>query len=365
MREISISGYCYPPNSSDRKPALLNVYDHDSYELVIDTAVVKSGNLHDLKFSDRIGSINRKIFFDSGTQFETPDNETIDQLLVITNHKSGSSGTVNKLESSWTFAIASIVCTILLVIGFFKFGLPAAARYAAYQIPVSTSEKLSEGTLEILDRVVFKDSETSETEKLAITDRFNRHLENLPDTGGFNYTLHFRSMRGVANAFALPGGEVVITDTLIKIATEEELDSVIFHEIGHVVQRHGLQGVIKGSTVAVLVSIALGDLSAVGELTTGVGTLFLQGSYTRAAETEADDYALLHMENQGIDPIHFARVMQKLSSQGGGNGGGKDGNSEDGTESSKEKQKEYLSTHPSSLSRIRKAQERSRVFNSQ
>ena len=350
MHEISITGYCYPPNSSGRKPARLNVYNRDSYDLVVDENVVKSGNLHDLKFSDRIGSINRKIFFDSGTQFETPDNETIDQLLARTNHKSGSSGTVNKLESSWTFAIASIVCTVLLVIGFFKFALPAAAGYAAYRVPVSASESLSDGALELLDRFAFKDSETTEAKQQTITDRFNDHLKDLPDTGGFNYVLHFRNMNGIANAFALPGGDVVVTDTLVKIATDDELDSVLFHEIGHVVQRHGLQGVIKGTTVAILVNIALGDLSAVAELTTGIGTLFLQGSYTRAAETEADDYALLHMETQCIDPIHFATVLQKLTSQSG-------------EVSASENQREYLATHPSSATRIDKAKERSRVFN--
>jgi len=350
MREASIKGYCYPPNSSSREPARINVYNYDSYELVVGGEVVKSGNLHDLKFSDRVGSINRKIFFDSGTQFESPDNDTIDRILACTKHSGGNSSTVNKLESSWTFAIASIVCTILLVVGFFKFGLPAGAKYAAYKVPVEASEKLSEGALDLLDRLAFDESNTTDVQREEITKRFNSYLAALPDTGGFNYKLHFRSMNGIANAFALPSGDVVVTDTLIELATPEELDSVVFHEIGHVVQRHGLQGAIKGTTIAVLVTIALGDLSTVAELTTGVGTLFLQGSYTRAAESEADDYALLQMENQNIDPIHFARVMQKLSSQFG-------------EEPGDENEKRYLSTHPSSADRIQKAQERSIIFN--
>ena len=350
MQETSITGYVYPPNSSNRKPARLNIYSGISFELVVDGAVVKTGSLRDLKFSDRVGSINRKIFFKSGTQFETPDNDTVDELLAFTDHKSGSSSTVSRLESSWTVAIASIVCTILLVVGFFKFGLPAAAEYAAYKVPVSASEKMSEGALDVLDRFAFEESETTEADKQAITNRFNKHLATLPDTGGFTYTLHFRSMNGLANAFALPGGEVVVTDTLIKIATEDELDSVLFHEIGHVVQRHGLQGVIKGSAVAVLVNIALGDLSAIAELTTGVGTFFLQSSYTRAAETEADEYALQHMESIGMDPIHFATMMRKLSSQRG-------------AVPTEENQREYLYTHPSSATRISKAEERSRIFN--
>jgi len=56
------------------------------------------------------------------------------------------------------------------------------------------------------------------------------------------------------------------------------------------------------------------------------------------------------METQGIDPIHFATAMQKLTAQSGAPAGD-------------ENQREYLTTHPSSASRISKAKERSRIFN--
>ncbi len=349
MPETIISGYCYPPNSSSRKPAELVVFD-SSYELVIDREVVKSGNIHDLKFSDRVGSINRKIFFDSGTQFETEDNETVDKLLAKTGHKNQASITVSKLESSWTISIAAIVCTALLVFGFFKYGLPAGAHYAAQKIPVSASEKLSEGTLELLSNFMFTESELPQAAQDKVTDRFTSYLSAIPDTGGFNYTLHFANMSGIANAFALPGGDIVVTDALVNLTTEKELDSVLFHEIGHVVERHGLEAVIKGSTTAVLVTIALGDLSTVAELTTGAATFFLQSSYTRNAESEADEYSFSRMEQLNIDPIHFANAMRKLSTQFGG-------------KPEHDAKREYLSSHPSSADRIDKAIRRSEAFN--
>lgn len=349
MRETIIKGYCYPPNSSDRKPAEMYVFE-DNYELSIDRNIVKQGNIHDLKFSDRIGSINRKIFFDSGTQFETPDNDSIDKFLADTKHKNSASSAFNKLESSWTIAIASIVCTVLLGFSFFRFGLPAGADYAAQKIPVSASEKLSEGALDILSQFLFTESELPQSEQDAITERFNHYLSVIPDTGGFNYTLHFGNMDGVANAFALPGGDIVVTDALVNMTTNEELDSVLFHEIGHVVERHSLEGIIKGGSVAVLVTIALGDLSTVAELTTGTAAFFLQASYTRNAESEADDYSLSQMEQLNIDPIHFANAMRKLSSQFGST-------PED------DQKREYLSSHPASSLRIEKAIERSEIFN--
>lgn len=349
MRETLIKGYCYPPGSSNRKRAELYTRG-DLYELLVDRQVVKSGNLHDLRFSDRIGSINRKVFFDSGTQFETPENDRIDELLSSANHKNTVSTTVSRLESSWTIAIGSILGTALLVLSFFKFGLPAAADYAAHKIPVSASENLSDGALDLLDEFLFKDTTTTASKQEEITNRFNGYISSIEDTGGFNYSLHFRDIPGTANALALPGGDIVLTDELIKLTTDEELDSIILHEIGHVVQRHGLEGVIKGATMAVLVNIALGDLSTVAELTASTTTFFMQSSYTRSAESEADEYSFTQMERLNIDPIHFATAMQKITLQSG-------------SEQRDSEATEYLSSHPSTDSRIKKAKERSEAFN--
>jgi len=166
-------------------------------------------------------------------------------------------------------------------------------------------------------------------------------------------------MQGLANAFALPGGDIVVTDTLVKLTTDDELDSILFHEIGHVVERHGLTAVIQASTMSVVVTMALGDLSTVAELTTGVATFFIQSNYTRDAEAEADDYALTQLVGQNMDPIHFATAMRKLEAQMN-----PQFNSEASQDSSSD-DNNYLSTHPSSRSRIRKAEELSEVFNSQ
>ena len=259
MRDITVNGVCYPPNSSNKAEAQLIVHSIDQFELIIDQEIVQAGHLHDLKFSDRIGSVNRKIHFANGNQFETPDNDTVDQILKASNHKNNNTTIVSKLESSWTFAAASVIFTVLAVTAFFKFGLPAAAQYGARQVPVSTAESISEQALNLMDRIATKptalDKETTEK----ITKRFNERLNAISDKGEFSYRLNFRQMQGLANAFALPGGDIVVTDTLVKLTTDYELDSILFHEIGHVVERHGLTAVIQASTMSVVVTMALGD----------------------------------------------------------------------------------------------------------
>lgn len=354
MRDTTISGVCYPPNSSNKADAQLIVHQTQQFELVIGGEIVQTGNLHDLKFSDRIGSTHRKIYFANGNQFETPDNDTIDRILKSVRHKNSHTTIISKAESSWTFALASVFITILAIAGFFKFGLPFAALHAANKIPVSTAEKLSEEALALIDRVAAKPTKLSSKVTDNITQRFNQRLAAVPNKGDFVYKLHFRQMGGMANAFALPGGDIVVTDALAILTNENELDSILLHEIAHVEKRHGLQAVIKASAMSVIVTIALGDLSTVAELTTGIATFYIQSNYSRAAEAEADDFALTHLARQNTDPIHFANAMQKLESQ-----------FDPEFDKDAEESKNYLSTHPGSRSRIKKAEERSRVFNAQ
>ena len=354
MRDVRLDGVCYPPNSSNKASASLIVHSRDQFELLIDSEIVQTGQLHDLKFSDRIGSTNRKIYFDNGNQFETTDNDTVDHILKSANHKNHNTTIVNKLESSWTFALVSIVFTVLAIAGFFKYGLPAASQYGAQQVPVSTAETLSEQALKLMDRVATKPTTLDEDFTTKIRTRFNQRLDAITDRGDFSYRLNFRNMGGIANAFALPSGDIVITDTLIAITTDDELDSIIFHEIGHVVERHGLTAVIRASTMSVVAAMALGDLSTVAELTTGIATFYVQSRYSRDAEAEADDYAMMQLVHQNMDPIHFANAMRKLELHATGIALDDDSDTND-----------YLSTHPSSRSRIEKAEQRSREFNNQ
>jgi len=355
MRDVIITGVCYPPNNSNKANARLVVHSIDKFELFIEQEMVQSGSMHDLKFSDRIGSINRKIFFPNGNQFETSDNNTIDQILKASSHKNNKTSIVNRLESSWGFALVSVFLTVLGVTAFFKFGLPAAAQYGSKQIPVSTAETMSDQALQVMDRIATKPTALDHTTTEEIAERFNRRLDGITDKGKFSYQLHFRQMGekgGLANAFALPGGDIIVTDALVALTTDDELDSILFHEIGHVEERHGLTAVIRASAMSVVVTMALGDLSAVAELTAGVATFFVQSNYTRNAEAQADDYALTQLVRQNMDPIHFATAMRKLESQSNPN-----------FKVEAEGNQNYLSTHPSSSARIKKAEELSRVFN--
>ena len=112
------------------------------------------------------------------------------------------------------------------------------------------------------------------------------------------------------NAFAMPGGWIVVHRGLIEAApSAEALAGVLAHEVQHVERRHVLKGVIHSLGWAGVLSVMLGDVGAAsGALVYQAGQL----RYSRALETEADRLGVIAMAAAGIDPagmLAFFRAM--------------------------------------------------------
>ena len=153
-----------------------------------------------------------------------------------------------------------------------------------------------------LDRFLFKKSEADAADKAEINKRFIDMVAELP-ANEFSFKLHFRQMKDIPNAMALPGGDVVVTDALLELVeNSDELDSILLHEMGHVIERHGLQHAVQASAVSVIVALAFGDLSGIGEIGVGVPVFLLQSSYSRRRETEADTFAFARMSSEFVTP---------------------------------------------------------------
>lgn len=146
------------------------------------------------------------------------------------------------------------------------------------------------------------------------------------------------------NAFALPGGKVGVYTGLIKLAeSDDEIATVIGHEIAHVTARHGSERWSQGIAVALggvlLSETVLRDnenrgawLAAYGVGTT-VGVLL---PYSRLNESEADEIGLAYAAKAGYDPRAAIRFWEKMAANSEG----------------KARPPEILSTHPSDATRI-------------
>jgi Zn-dependent protease with chaperone function len=109
----------------------------------------------------------------------------------------------------------------------------------------------------------------------------------------------------LVNAVALPGGRILVFRGLIDQAeSPDELAGVLAHEIGHVEDRHVM--------VALLRRFGLGLLTGSGGKAAEYGQALLESRYSRAAESEADDYAITHLTRAGISPAATARLFARL-----------------------------------------------------
>ena len=144
------------------------------------------------------------------------------------------------------------------------------------------------------------------------------------------------------NAFALPGGKIGVYTGLLEVAeTQHQLASVIGHEVGHVIARHGNARYSAGlaSQLGILAAaVVLGDsgddsglaLAALG-IGLQVGVLM---PYGRSHESEADEIGLDLMAKAGFDPRGSVELWQNMSAEKGS------------------QPPEFLSTHPSHERRI-------------
>lgn len=319
----------------------------------------QSGQLSELDISDRTGNITRRINFPDESLFETQDNDGIDEVLAGSSHRAAKVGVLHRLESSWPWVFAALIVTAGATFSFFKWGLPAGSGAIARSLPVSVHENVAEGSMKLLDQFFFDATELPEEQQLEIQARFEKLISHI-DQEEFNFRLYFRQMSGLPNALALPSGEIVVTDALAKLVDPpEELDAVLMHEIGHVLERHGMQHVIQASTMAVIASLAIGDVSGSGELIAGLPAFLLQSNYSRKSEASADAFAFRELAKQGIDPAHFATIILKLQNSASTFDPDRDSESKQETDT-EVNNADYLSSHPGSKLRAQRARQYSK-----
>jgi predicted Zn-dependent protease len=116
------------------------------------------------------------------------------------------------------------------------------------------------------------------------------------------------------NAFAAPGGVVVVNSGLIRAAdSAEELSGVLAHEVAHAELRHTLRGVIKSLGLRALVALVVGDIS--GSVFADAATRLTELRFSRDAEREADAEGLRLLVAARIDPAGMIRFYEKLGKE--------------------------------------------------
>ncbi len=260
-----------------------------------------------LRVSPRIAKSNRSINFPDGGQFQCADSIILDRFA-----QESAEGWLAWLEANVAVALLGIgVVIAILLLGYF-YGLPKAAEYITTHIPIEIERAIGEKGLVWMEQNQWlRPTKLEKDTQTLLRDRFTALYQGLAQAP--HYRLEFRNAPPFgANAFALPGGTIVITDALVNLAeSRDELLAVLAHEIGHVERRHTLRLALQNSVVALAAATVTGDAATLG--VAAVPAVLAQTQYSREFESEADEFAFTLLRQHNISPDKFADIMIRMS----------------------------------------------------
>ena len=245
-----------------------------------------------------------------------------------------------RLISIRRMAILGLVLLLILLPVFYFILIPSFSEIVAKRIPVSFEKELSAPYLSML---VPEESLCNNSESYKkIENIFSSLTATIPESK-YEFKL-FIVKSDIMNAFALPGGYVVIYSELLENTDRpEQLAGVMAHEIQHITKRHGTEALVKDYSLGFLISAITNDTQTM-QTTLGLAKFIGLMKYSRESETEADVEGMKMLKNAKVDPKGMVEFFEILNKHSGGFSGSL----------------EYISSHPQTTDRIYKLRELSR-----
>lgn len=300
-----------------------------------------------ITISPRLANSPRYLNFPDGSVIETLDNDSVDHWIERFRHDDLSmkrNGWLHRLESNLKFVLLALLVTVMVVWGTLQYGAPAAANAIAKALPAELLDRASQETLYLLEQHWLQPTTLSAQRQQQLQQHFSEAISSHSD---LRIKVSFRDGAGMgANAFALPDGHIIFTDQIVSMAQhDDELLAILGHEIGHVEHRHSQRRIIQNSLFIFVLAMITGDMSGTSELVLGLPVLFAELAYSRANETEADQYALEFLQQRSIAPHRFSDLMLRLQAAVDQKKGQRDNDNN---------WQRYLSSHPLTEERIQR-----------
>lgn len=219
---------------------------------------------------------------------------------------------------SWGKALVASMVLVLACVATWLWGVPLASRAALSVIPQRIDDAVGDQAMKSFEQGMLQPSKLIEAEQAGIRQRFERAMAAaFPNGGAPHWQLHFRGSKHGAigpNAFALPGGHIVLTDEMVALLKDrpDTLVGVLTHELGHVRHRHGMQMVVQASLLSGMTALVLGDVSG---LIAAVPAVLAQSAYSRDAEHEADADAARLLKAAGIAPAVMVDLFERITTE--------------------------------------------------
>ena len=212
--------------------------------------------------------------------------------------------------AGWIGATAAILAGFWLL-------LPLAAGPVASQVPLSWEEGLGRTVQRQALALMASGSRvcTGRAGRQAIERLVRRLSAARPSRYRFRVTV---VDDGTVNAFAAPGGYIVVFRGLIdRSAGAGGFAGVLAHEMGHVIERHGLENTVKALGLSFVLAALIGDTSGIAGIATDMAQNLAVSKFSRDAEREADRAAVDMLNRTGISGRGFQAFFQTLARKAG------------------------------------------------
>ena len=220
---------------------------------------------------------------------------------------------------------------VFLLLAYF-FLVPRIASAFAGRFPISYEKSIGDQTFNSMKAGFVMDEK-----KTAYINEFFDEMK-IPS----QYDVEIVVVKGeLVNAFALPGGRIVVYDKIIeRLGSYPELAALLAHEFTHVEHRHTVKTLFRQLGSKVFLSLILGDAMAVGGVLINNADELKSLSYSRRLENEADENGARLLTDRKIDCSSFINLFRLLQK-----------------ETREVETSEWISSHPNLEKRIKNIEE--------
>ena len=239
---------------------------------------------------------------------------------------------------------ALIVMTGLFLVGVVALWVAWSATWWAVDklvdfVPPEWEDQLGKQALAEMDNHGIEDPVLRAT----VAELARRLVAELPKDTPYTFTLT-PIWREEANAFALPGGSMIITSGLLAEAENpDEVAGVLGHEIGHVIHRHGFRAIVRDVGMSLLLALVVGDDGTLATVARGGQELASLG-FSREHELESDRMGIALAHEAGFKPTAMGDFFRRQAEKAA-------------LDPTMERALAFLSTHPANADRLAQIRE--------
>ncbi len=355
-RRLQFSGALFDGQSAQKHPVQIELTPHHISIAIPDCPAV-SWSYSNLRWAAETTPFHIEY------EVETPEGKRLQTLVVedpdfyencIQIAPNKFSRTLKSNNFNWRIFSAGIFVLLLFFYGAFKIVPRYLADQFANKIPVEWEETLGDAVLS-----AFPIEKNPDPKVISLLQNILRLLkQSRPEPTPYNLKVFILPTKKI-NALALPGGNIIIFEGLLKLAdSPEELAGVLAHEAQHIFLKHSTQGILRNFASGMLLALVMGDANVVMDGIVNIAGQLNTLGLSRKMEIEADSKGMQLMLQAKINPQGMLTIFEKLLKEELK----LKENKEDSSTSKKAKKIfSYLSTHPSAKSRLKKLEEQIKI----